>query len=255
MSEHKEEKGFIDNLKPQAAFKVGLLSGLGIMFVLGFFIMLGMLLNGDGISLGSGSKKANDNNKFEAPKQAVVNQDTGIEFVQPHSEDYVKGNPDAKVTLVEYSDIDCPFCQRFHGTIGQILEAYPNDVNVVFRHFPLTQLHPDAATKAAASECVGELGGNDAFWSYLDVLFNNKTAVSGLAQAAGQVGVDQTAFQECLDSGKYDAKIAASTQEATKAGARGTPYSILTDGTQTIPVNGALPFEQVKPQIDSLLSQ
>lgn len=253
MNEHKE-KGFVDSLKPRAAFKAGLLSGLGIMFVVGFFILLGIMLNGEGMSFGDG-KKANDNNKFAERQEAVVDEESGIVFVQPHEEDYVRGNPDAKLTLVEYSDIDCPFCTRFHETTKQILEEYPNDVNIVFRHFPLLQLHPDAGTKAAATECVGELGGNDAFWTYLDNLFTNKLEVTELAKGAGQAGVSEAAFQECLDSGRYDAKLAASTREATEAGARGTPYSVLTDGTVTIPINGALPFEQVKTHIDGLLAQ
>lgn len=254
MSEHKEEKGFIDSLKPKAAFQAGLFSGLGIMFVIGFFILLGMLLNGDGFSLGNG-KKANDNNKFEEPKAAVVNEETGIQFVQPHSEDYVKGNPDAKVTVVEYSDIDCPYCKSFYNTVEQILAKYPNDVNVVFRQFPLQQLHPNAPTKAAATECVGELGGNDAFWTYLDKLFVDELEVSELAKGATQVGVSEADFQECMDSGRYDSKIAASIQEAAKAGGRGTPYSILTDGSNTIPINGALPLERITPEIDKLLAQ
>lgn len=253
MSENNE-KGFIDNLRPKAAFKAGLLSGLGIMFVIGFFILLGLLLNGDGMSLGS-KKTSDKNNNFVEKQAPVVDAATGIKFVQPHDGDYVKGNPDAKITLVEYSDIDCPYCQRFHDTAKQILAAYPNDVNVVYRHFPLPQLHPNAPKKAEATECVGELGGNDAFWAYLDKLFVEKTPMTDLATAAASVGVNQAKFQECLDSGKYASKLTASTQEATDAGGRGTPYSILTDGTATVPVNGALPFEQVKTQIDQLLAK
>jgi protein-disulfide isomerase len=86
------------------------------------------------------------------------------------SDDHVKGNPDSPITIVEYSDFDCPFCSRFHATLEQVM-AENDDVAWVYRHFPLTQLHPNAAAVAAASECVADLEGNDAFWTFTDGYF------------------------------------------------------------------------------------
>ncbi|NCN11888.1 thioredoxin domain-containing protein [Candidatus Kaiserbacteria bacterium] len=83
--------------------------------------------------------------------------------------DHIKGNLDAKVVVVEYSDFDCPFCARFHATLNAIVKKYPaTDVAWVYRHFPLEQLHPNAETVAVAAECVAKLEGNEAFWKFAD---------------------------------------------------------------------------------------
>jgi protein-disulfide isomerase len=91
--------------------------------------------------------------------------------VNPVTEsDHIKGNPTADIVIVEYSDFDCPFCGRFHATLEQIV-ANNDDVAWVYRHFPLAQLHPNAAAVAAAAECVAKLNGNDAFWTFADGYF------------------------------------------------------------------------------------
>lgn len=88
--------------------------------------------------------------------------------------DHILGNPDATVTLIEYSDIDCPFCQRLHDTLHAVVTER-DDVRWVFRHFPIASLHPAAYNKALATECVYELSGNDneTFWNYLDLLIGS----------------------------------------------------------------------------------
>lgn len=83
-------------------------------------------------------------------------------------QDHVRGNRNAQVLLIEYSDFQCPFCQRFHPTALQVLEEYGDDVAWVYRHFPLDQLHPQARSAALASECVTEIGGDEAFWEFTD---------------------------------------------------------------------------------------
>jgi len=82
--------------------------------------------------------------------------------------DYVGGNKDAKFSLVEFSDIDCPFCKRFHPTAQKLVDTYKGQVNWVYRQFPLDQLHPNARMKAQGARCAGKLGGAEAFWKYLD---------------------------------------------------------------------------------------
>ncbi len=85
--------------------------------------------------------------------------------------DHVRGDRNAKVKFIEYSDFECPFCIRFHTTVKQVEKDYAKDVAIVFRHFPLEQLHPNAKPAALASECVNELGGNSAFWKFVDLAF------------------------------------------------------------------------------------
>ncbi len=137
--------------------------------------------------------------------------------------------------------------------MNQVVSAYDGQVNWIYRHFPLTSLHPDASKKAEATECVGEIGGNDKFWQYLDKVFAESTSVDNLAVAAANLGIDQDDFQECLDSGRHADKIRSHSSQAQAAGGRGTPYSIIIVDDQTIPINGALPFEQVKSLIDQVL--
>ena len=178
------------------------------------------------------------------------------------SEDHIRGNPDAPVKIVEYSDFECPFCKRFHGTLNQVMDEYGKDGQVawVYRHFPLDQLHPvKARLEAVTSECVAEIGGNDAFWAYMDKIFeitpsNNRLELDQLPQIAEDVGLDRVKFQKCLDSGKYADHIADDLQDGTNSGARGTPYSVLIgpDGEKAV-ISGAQPYSSVKQIIDLVL--
>lgn len=173
--------------------------------------------------------------------------------------DHIRGSDKAEITLIEYSDLECPFCKRFHPTLQQILADYKGKVRWVYRHFPLAQLHSKAPKEAEATECVAKLGGETAFWKYLDKIYevtpsNNGLDLAQLPIMAGQVGVNVAAFQKCLDSGEMTAKVAADEQDALSAGGQGTPYSVLiTKDGQKVPVSGALPIEQIKQMIDSLL--
>src|SRR3989344_4864332 len=96
------------------------------------------------------------------------------------SEDHIRGNPNAEVTIVEYSDYECPFCKSFHPTMQRIVDEYGDKVAWVYRHFPLDSIHSKARPEAVAAECAAELGGNDAFWKFTDRFFeltpsNNQT--------------------------------------------------------------------------------
>lgn len=175
------------------------------------------------------------------------------------SEDHYFGSRDAKLVIVEYSDTECPFCKVFHNTMKEVINAYGNDVAWVYRHFPIPQLHVRAIREAEATECAAELGGNQAFWNYLDKIFettnsNDTLDPAELPKIAGAIGLDVPRFNECLASGKYEEKIAKQMEEAVKAGARGTPYSIIIakDGTKTV-INGAEPLLNVRQKIDALL--
>jgi len=98
--------------------------------------------------------------------------DTTIKFQPVTAEDRINGDINAPIKIVEYSDIDCPFCKRFHGTLEEVRAIYGDKVAWVYRHSPIAQLHPDAFNKSHATECVAEIGGNDKFWEYLKLLSN-----------------------------------------------------------------------------------
>lgn len=106
----------------------------------------------------------------EANQTAADTEDQALNSVVPVTvNDHIKGNQDAKVVIVEYSDFDCPFCARYHTTMNAIVKKYPaTDVAWVYRHFPLEQLHPNAKSVAIAAECVAKLEGNKGFWKFAD---------------------------------------------------------------------------------------
>lgn len=177
-------------------------------------------------------------------------------------DDFIRGNPNAPIMIVEYSDYDCPFCKQFHNTMNQIMDEYgvTGKVAWVYRQFPLAQLHPNAPRISEAAYCVGELGGDEAFWTFSDLIFdergtNEPTNMTRLPEFAETAGVARADFANCLESGRHKAKVDASLAEGAAAGARGTPYSIILVGDQQAVINGAQPYATVKQIIDSLLTQ
>jgi protein-disulfide isomerase len=255
----QNNNSFFSKFSPKVCFILGFLSSLVIFFVVGFFVLLGTVLGGSvndssevaGTGL-SGTPTAEGTSDLSAPSQEIT--------LTPITDaDWVKGGRDAKVSVVEFSDLECPFCQRFHPTMQRLIEEYDGQVNWVYRHFPLTSLHPKAPKEAEAAECAGELGGNDGFWAYVDRLFeitpaNNGLDASQLPEIAEFVGLSRSRFEECLNSGKYTQKVNEQYNQATSAGGRGTPYSVVvTQDGQKIPISGAVPFEQLKAVIDPLL--
>ena len=181
----------------------------------------------------------------------------------PNKNDHLYGNPGAPVTLIEYSDFECPFCKRFHSTVKRLVDESDGKVNWVYRHFPIDQLHPvKARREAVASECANELGGNEAFWKFADRFFeltpsNNRTDIDVvLPQIAREIGLDESQFMACLDSGKYDQHIEEDLQSATASGGRGTPWSIVVSKNgERYPLSGAQPYEAVKRVVDLALKE
>ncbi|MBI2334632.1 thioredoxin domain-containing protein [Candidatus Daviesbacteria bacterium] len=174
--------------------------------------------------------------------------------------DHVRGDRNAKILLIEYSDLECPFCKRFHPTAQQAVDDYQGQVAWVYRHFPLDQIHSKADKEAEATECANELGGNDSFWKMTDKIFeatpsNNGLDLATLPDLAAQVGLDKNKFKACLDSGKYAGHVEEDYQSGLKAGVRGTPGSFLLDqkSGKKLEVPGAVPFDSLKSSIDSLL--
>ena len=160
------------------------------------------------------------------------------------------GPEDAPITLVEFSDFECPYCSQFVSTIDQVKSEYGDRVRVVFRQFPLS-IHPNAPKAAEASLCANDQGK---FWEMHDAMFQNQNLlhVPALKEKAGQVGLDQSAFDECLDSGKYEEQVKADTRAGTIAGVTGTP-ALYVNG---IPMpSGAQPYESVAEFIEQELAR
>lgn len=173
------------------------------------------------------------------------------------AQDHIRGAQNAKVTVIEYSDLECPFCKKFHPTMQQLLSEYPNDVRWVYRHAPLVQLHSKAPKEAEATECAGEQGK---FWEMTDKIFEVTPANDGLNLAdlpklAQQVGVaNAQQFQSCLDFGKYAQHVQDDLADAQTAGMQGTPYSVvLAVSGEKLPLSGAQPYSAVKQLVEQAL--
>lgn len=176
--------------------------------------------------------------------------------VTPVSEsDHVRGNPNAKIAWIEYSDYECPFCGRIHPDLVQLLEEYPDDILWVYRHFPLESIHPNARTLSYGAECAAELAGEEAFWAYTDAAYEQQASSPDPVELGVEVGVSRAAMQECIDSGRYEDRVNADLVTGQEAGVTGTPGNVVlnteTGEFQLIP--GALPYAQLEAVVQQLL--
>jgi protein-disulfide isomerase len=195
-----------------------------------------------------------DTGNNPAPKQQVNNSIS----IDP-AKDHIIGNPNAEIVIIEYSDMDCPFCTRFHDTMKQVMNEYGNSGKVawVYRHLPLSG-HIHADEESIASECVASIGGNDAFWKFTDRALAEVSSSNNeifdptpLTTIATGLGVDATAFTDCLNNRTYESDVYADMAEAESLGARGTPFSVvlLPNGSYET-IEGAQSAAFVKDVID-----
>ncbi|RMD60842.1 hypothetical protein D6833_09050 [Candidatus Parcubacteria bacterium] len=170
--------------------------------------------------------------------------------------DHIRGSINAPVKIVEFSDMDCPFCARFHPTMQRVMQEYQGKVAWVYRHYPLDSLHPGARPAAEAAECVAEQKGNDGFWRYADKYFAARSSGQrpDLDKLAAEVGVNMDQFSKCRSSRKYAKRVQQDADNATASGARGTPYSVIVaPNGQKFQLSGAQPYEAVRRMIDAAL--
>lgn len=243
----------ITGLSQMQLFVGGIVAGILVLCTIGFFVLLGMMLNGEGF--GSGSNAWGSGNG--APSANVANNQqpsvpANITVAPVTKDDHVIGAKNAKVTIVEYSDFECPFCGNFYPTMKQIIENYGDQVRVVYRHFPLS-FHPQAQPAAEASECAAEQGK---FWEFHDGLFEGQTKLSAsfYKELAQNLKLNMNKFNDCVSSGKYRQKVLDQAASGDAAGVQGTPHTILIgeDG-QMVPVSGAMPYASVEASLKQLL--
>jgi protein-disulfide isomerase len=213
----------------------------------GVIIALALIFSGKGLNTIKNKNTVNQQVPQTAPTTPVSIREN----------DYVRGDiSKAEVTIVEYSDSDCPYCQKFHNTMKEVLKSYDTKVAWIYRYFPLS-MHPNASNEAYATECAGELGGNDARWTYLDnaidITMSPDKSAPILTKLATDLGIDAKLFATCLANPKTKAIVDEQSKEAQALGARGTPYSVAIgkNGKQVL-IPGAMPIEQVKKIIDDL---
>ena len=165
-------------------------------------------------------------------------------------DDPAQGPEDAAVTIIEFSDFQCPYCARFNtDTLPQILSNYADRVRFVYRDFPLTSLHENALKAAEASECADDQG---AYWKYHDLLFQNQAALddASLKNYAASLGLDTAAFNQCLDSDKFLSEVQKDEQDGITAGVQGTP-AFFVNG---VLIEGAQPYTVFQAAIEAALA-
>ncbi len=220
-------------------------------------IIAGAIIGGAIYLSGTNNKSADVNPGPVAPAEIQSKK------VDPAS-DRIDGSATAEIFVIEYSDMECPFCKRYHdGPLQQLKDVYAEDSRVafVFRHFPLDEpytqaLHPTATEAHIAAECVAKLGGNDAFFDFIDDMFasDDSTDLSLLEGRATAVGVDATAFNTCYNNQDTESIVAAAFQEGVDAGVQGTPtVYIQTQDGKTFP--GVPDYNALKVSIDAYLAE
>ena len=174
-----------------------------------------------------------------APPRADVDAD----------DDPFMGPENAPVTLIEFSDFQCPYCRRVQSVLKRLMTAYHGQLRLVFRDFPLRQIHPEAQKAAEAAQCANDQGQ---FWQYHDRLFAaDDLGVRDLKQYAVEMGLNAESFNDCLDSEKYSQEVQSDIDEARIAGVNATP-SFFVNG---LPINGAVPFERFVELVELALER
>ncbi|PID86426.1 hypothetical protein CSB08_00380 [Candidatus Gracilibacteria bacterium] len=212
----------------------------------------------------SGKAPSNNNEgsvSNEAPEQmpeSPVGKVSVEEIKSIKDSSYIDGNVDAKITWIEYSDLECPYCARLHnsGTPEALKEKYGEKLNIIFNHFPL-EFHANAFPGAQVLECTGELGGSENFYEVMKASFKSKNSSKDfLVDTAVGLGVDKDALNECIASGKHDDKIKSQVLVGSqKFGVTGTPGNVLVNNEtgEFRVLSGALPTSEFEKAIDELL--
>lgn len=218
----------------------GLSIGTGI-------IVAGVLIAGAILFTGStgGSGDRNQNNAAAGSNNSIITNIT--------ADDHIYGDPDAPITVIEYSDYECPFCSRFHITMEEIVKTNP-EVKWVYRHFPISS-HRNAYPASLASECIANLGNNDLFWDFSKEVLSggNDLGVDFYTKFAVENGIDESSFVSCFEDEVYASKVDDDILVGQLSGASGTPFSVIvsSNGGST-PFSGALPIETVQTLVDKI---
>ena len=264
--EEREETGETKSFPSQSASRAE--RGGKIPFFLGFLAGVSLLSLSLNVVLGAkllrasqtsgtlqGQKAVQAQNKQAAgailpPAPAPANNPLPLQTFEVTEDNHVRGDFNAPITLVEFSDFECPYCERHYPTLKKILSDNAGKVRLVYKHFPLS-FHADAQKAAEASECADEQGK---FWEYHDILFENQPSGYSLDKFkkwAQDTGLNAAQFNSCLDAGKYASKVQSDFDEGQRKGVNGTPATFVNGQL----VSGALPYEAFQQIIDGLLKK
>ena len=206
-----------------------------------------------------------ERSKIQAAYLANLREQAGVKIlleppranIEVQADEPARGPAEAPIVIVEYSDFECPYCERAQPSIQQVLDTYGDKVRLVYRDFPL-RIHDNARLAAQATHCAGE---QDAYWPMHLMLFDNYKQLNeeSLRGYAAQLQLDGEAFSTCLASDRHLQSISSDMQEAKSAGISGTPSFVLGasngDTVQGNVIRGAQSFDNFKRQIEALLAE
>lgn len=190
----------------------------------------------------------------QAAQQPAAAADLKIK--KPSTDEPWRGDKDARIVMVEYSDLECPFCKRIHPDLQKIYNDNGGKVAWVYRHYPLS-FHPKAQKSAEATECVYDELGNEGFWKMSDAIIDKMPTIelTELPALAASVGANEASVKQCIDSGKTAERVKSDQTEGTTIGVQATPttvfYDMKTGKSKT--VEGAVPYDQIKQVLDTML--
>jgi protein-disulfide isomerase len=245
-----KKQGMLSSVSAPLAFIFGIVTTVAICSFVGLVIMLVIFLSGDT----TGTTKTNTNTSA-----AVTNTNTAPaaqSSIDPDSIRYTVGS--GKLTFVEYTDLECPYCKTFHPTIDSLKSTYDGKIAFTTKHFPLN-IHPKAERENGAAECAGNQGK---FFEFIDKIFevtpsNNKLEDEVLFTTAEDLGLDMDKFRSCVENKDYATVQTADATEAEAVGATGTPFSILIDedGKILTRFKGVVSAAQLSSAFDQFLAQ
>ncbi len=231
-------------------FFLGFFSGLALISVIGFFVLLGIMYGGssnnaDSFGATNNEKPAavvdNNNDQPSAPTAKVRGIDKSDHYV---------GKLGAPIEMIIYDDMECPYCLRHEETVKALQAKYGDKMVLTYRHFPLTSIHPSAQKAAEAVECAGE---QNKFFEMKDKIFGlnseGKLGVEGFKAAAVELKLNTGKFNACLDNGDMADVVAKSAQEGLSVGVTGTPGNFVNGQL----ISGAVPQAQFESIFDSIL--
>lgn len=228
---------------------LGFVTGVAVLASVGFFVLL-TKAGGDGTPTKRVAAVTNDATNPSPSVAAANDQPTGpVKLPDVTKDDHVLGQVGAKVTVMEFADLQCPFCQKFHPSIKQLAQEYGDTIAIVYKHFPLDSIHPQARPAALASECLAE---QDKFWEFIDKSFENQELLGPdfYLSTAKSLGVKESKFKTCLDTQKYAGRVDQDAQQGEQAGVNGTPTTFVNG----IAVSGAQPYATLKAAVDRALA-
>jgi protein-disulfide isomerase len=221
-------------------FKRSHLYSVLVVFAFAVGVLVGYLAWGRGVSAANNNPPADTAAEAGAPRRYDI----------PTEGFPSTGPKDALITVVEFSDFQCPYCEKWHSQVyEQLMAAYPGKIRLVYRNLPLTQIHPQSMNSAEAALCAGD---QDAYWQFHDKLFENYQALNDdlYASLASDLGLDTTAFKTCMTGHKYKAEIEADMQFAIDLGVQSTPTFFING----LAIVGAQPLSAFQSIIDDELA-